>query len=902
MIVDEEAYLMHYGIIRRSGRYPWGSGGNEVARSRTFLDIIKELRDKGLTDVEIALGFNTPEHKFTTTDLRALTSIARNKVKQANIGEAERLREKGYSNSAIGRKMGINESVVRSLLAPGEKDKLDVLHATANMLKQQVAEKKYIDVGTGVERHLSVPISKEKLQTAIASLKEEGYKVHYVKIPQLGTNQLTTLKVLAGPGVGYSEVYANRGSIRQISETTIDGGRSWFGIHPPLNVSPKRVDIKYADQGGAELDGVVYVRPGVPDVSLGGRQYAQVRVAVGGTHYIKGMAMYKDDLPPGVDLQVNVNKTNTGNKLDALKPLKTDKDGNVDWENPFGALIKPGGQQYVRDAKGNVKVKSAMNIVNDETNWETWSKTLSSQFLSKQHHTLAKAQLDMARERKQQELDEIMSLTNPTVKRRLLEAFAEDADSSAVHLKANALPRQSNHVILPVPTLKDNEIYAPTFHNGERVVLVRHPHAGPFEIPELVVNNRNREGRKLIGNEASAAVGINSKVAQKLSGADFDGDTVLVIPNNSGRVKTRGSLDGLKNFDPIHSYPGHAGMKPMTDRQLQMEMGLISNLITDMSIKGATDSELARAVRHSMVVIDSKKHGLNYKQSAIDNGISQLNKKYQAKPNGRSGGAATLISRAKSEIRVEERKPRPAKLGGPIDKKTGERVFVPTGNKFVNPKGKLVTRTESSTKLAEAKNAHTLSSGTPIERVYAEHSNSLKAMANKARLAAVHTPSHVYKSDAAKVYSREVASLNQKLRIAEMNRPRERNAQILANAVVRKLRDANPDMEKDELTKVKSAALAEMRVRTGAKKTRIEITDSEWAAIQAGAIHDTKLREILKNADLDVVKTLATPKVKLLMTSAKIRRAQSMLAQGFTQAEVANQLGVSLTTLKNSLK
>lgn len=84
--------------------------------------------------------------------------------------------------------------------------------------------------------------------------------------------------------------------------------------------------------------------------------------------------------------------------------------------------------------------------------------------------------------------------------------------------------------------------------------------------------------------------------------------------------------------------------KPM--KNTQTEMGKISNLITDMTLKGATQDELARAVRHSMVVIDAEKHKLDYKQSEQDNGISALRKKYQGTvdENGRyHEGAATLI-------------------------------------------------------------------------------------------------------------------------------------------------------------------------------------------------------------------------------------------------------------------
>ena len=51
-------------------------------------------------------------------------------------------------------------------------------------------------------------------------------------------------------------------------------------------------------------------------------------------------------------------------------------------------------------------------------------------------------------------------------------------------------------------------------------------------------------------------------------------------------------------------------------------MGKISNLITDMTLLGASEDKLARAVRHSMVVIDDEKHHLDYKQSEKDNNIA----------------------------------------------------------------------------------------------------------------------------------------------------------------------------------------------------------------------------------------------------------------------------------------
>lgn len=877
MLMDEDAWLAHYGILRRSGRYPWGSGGEGPATSKDFLGMVESLRKQGLNDTEIAKGFG-----ISTTDFRNARTIANASQKQAFVSQAQKLKDKGYSNIAIGKRMNINESSVRALLAPGVKDKADVLEATSNMLKSEVEKKGYLDVGVGVER--LVGVSDSKLKAAISNLQGQGYGVHYVKVEQIGTGQQTTIKVLAKPGVTYGEVFRNRDKIRTISEVSEDGGRSFTGMQAPLNVSSKRIAIKYGNEGGAQADGVLYVRPGVKDLSLGGDQYAQVRVSVDGTHYIKGMAMYKDDLPAGVDIMFNTNKDSTGNKLDALKPLKKDEAGNLDPDAPFGAIVR-----QIKDSKG--KVSSAMNIVNDVGDWEKWSKSLSSQMLSKQSPALAKSQLEMMQERKRNELDSIMQLNNPAVKKKLLEGFADDADSSAVHLKAAALPGQKTHVILPINSMKETEVYAPNQNNGDRVVLIRFPHGGKFEIPELTVNNKNPEAKKLLGN-APNAIGINHKVAQRLSGADFDGDTVLVIPNNQGKIKTQPALKELSNFDPIRAYPEYPGMVRIKPRTKQVEMGKVSNLITDMTIQGANTSELARAVRHSMVVIDAEKHNLDYKRSEVENGIAQLKAKYQG---GSRGGATTVVSQRKSTDRVPERK-----AGFRVDPVTGKKIFTETGATFTR-NGKTVVKKTTVGKLAETDDAHTLSSGTPIEKIYADHSNTMKALANEARKAAVNTKSVVYSSSAKTAHSKQVASLNAKLNVALKNAPLERVSQVIANAIVRQKQLENPDMDSATLKKVKGLALVTARARTQASKTRIVITDDEWAAIQAGAITNNKLKDILNNTDLDQIKELATPREKILMTSTKTQRAQSMLNAGYTQAEVAQALGVSLTTLKNSL-
>ncbi len=392
-----------------------------------------------------------------------------------------------------------------------------------------------------------------------------------------------------------------------------------------------------------------------------------------------------------------------------------------------------------------------------------------------------------------------------------------------------------------------------------------------------------------------------------MSGADFDGDTALVIPVNSRvKVRTSKTLKGLEGFDPKEAYPYKEGMKVMTPDMKQKQMGMVTNLITDMTLKGADSDELARAVRHSMVVIDSEKHKLNYKQSELDNGIAALKDKYQNNGDGRHG-VSTLISRAKSPEMVEARKD--YTLGPNSIYEDGSKKYTPTKETWTTTdrRGnvKVHTRMQESTRMAEATDAFTLTSGgsrknpgTQMEAVYADYANKVKALANSARKEFVSTPSLKYDPDAKKAYQVEVDSLNHKLNIALKNAPKERQAQLLANQIFEAKKQADPSMDKDHIKKAKGQALTTARARVGAKKQRVDITPSEWTAIQKGAISDSKLRAILNNADLDKVKQYATPRSTATISNANKTRAVAMARSGnYTTREIADALGVSTSTI-----
>ena len=934
-----EDILMHYGMPKRSGRYPWGSGEDPYQHgSSDFLSRVDEYRKQGITytdengklykgDTAIAKTLG-----LTTSQFRTELSLAKDERRMYDVATAKRLRDKeGMGATEIGRKMGLPESTVRSLLNENSEARMNQAKKTAEFIKKQIDTRGMIDVGTGVERELGV--SKEKLKEALYILERDGYPIYKGGIPQINNpGKQINQKVICPPGTKHNEIY-NYENVHSLNEyISRDGGDTFEKkFNYPASMDSKRLKIRYAEEGGVDKDGIVELRRGVDDLSLGESRYSQVRILVDKTHYIKGMAVYSDDMPDGVDVVFNTNKKQGTPMTKVLKEIKSDPD------NPFGSLIKDaeqGGQYWYTDKDGKKKL-GLINKRADEGDWDDWQDALPSQFLGKQSRSMAKKQLDLAKADKMAEFDEICSLTNPTVKKHLLEEFADNCDSAAVHLKAAALPGQKYHVIIPVNTLKDTEVYAPNYENGTKIALIRYPHGGTFEIPILTVNNKHGAAKKLIGDKSIDAVGINKNIADRLSGADFDGDTVMCIPthDSKGKVKVTSTpaLKGLEGFDPKLEYPERPGMKYMKDPKTgkdstQMQMGVISNLITDMTLGGASQDELARAVRHSMVVIDAGKHKLDYKKSEVDNNIAALKNKYQrhidADGNVHVGGASTILSKSKGEYSVLKRQgtPKinikgkewydPSKPEGSLIYKTADNVSyeVEKTNKRTGVTTTVTKyRKQKSTKMAETDDAYTLVSDAkhPMEMLYADYANSMKSLANKARVEMASTGKIAYSSTAKKTYQTEVDSLMDKLNTALLNATRNRAAERMTNAEVKAKKIADPNMTKDDIKKAGQQALTKNRAAVGSvarRERNIDITPKEWEAIQAGAISESKLKQILNNADADKLRQLATPRTTSKLSTAKINKIKAMSNSNYTLQEIAKSLGVSTTTVSNYLK
>ena len=859
-----EDYLMHEGVAhdedppgRGSGRYPFGSGERPHQHSWDLKARYEKLKAMGMSEKEIAaaMGYTKQEWDKKTQQwvegghiakLRAEKEIA---VAEVNSDQYEEVMwyynhidpktGKPYKRAEIARILGINESSVRSIENTKSSAADNQLFRASEELKRISEEKGFLDISKGAE--LTLGVSPDRMNTVVEVLKNEGYTVQNINIPQPShPGRYTTMTVLCPPGME-GQAFKHRYEVKSLEDISgIDDVATMKGWQEPVKVDLDRVKILYDENGGSAKDGMIEIRakldangnpiPACEDLSLGNARYGQVRIAVDvskeglrdsdgnliTTRYIKGMAVYNPNLPEGKDILVNSNKSIEDGVKKALKEY------NEGSANPFGATVV---QTYIHDKDGNVVMDpktgkpklSAIQFVGTPTDdnhdmhvegsWGDWNRNLPAQFLAKQSLPLVKQQLKLKSLDTEAQYKDILSMTNTTVKKKMLIDFADSCDAAAADLKAAPLPGQGVHVIMQSSTLKDNEIFAPNYANGTTVALVRFPHTGPFEIPICTVNNNDKESRNQIGKNAKDGVCVSNATASKLSGADFDGDTCIVIPmtrkNSEGGfdkiVNIKSSeIEGLKNFNPTAEYGEkkfpNTKYHKMTAKEKGIEMGVVSNLITDMYAKGCEDyGHLERAVKYSMVVIDAEKHKLNYKQAEKDYNIKELKDIYQKNADG-SHGASSLLSRSKSPADVPVRSERYL-----IDPETGEKNYLSpkkttkmersrvkaeapseyrwidengkahkskyfkdekgkdiytttdgqikqdkTGNYYYDKgsgkevwvnTGKVIPITQEVTKMEKYRDANKLLSDNPneIERTYADYANHMMSLANTAR-------------------------------------------------------------------------------------------------------------------------------------------------------------------------
>lgn len=998
--MSEKLYLEHTGTPQRfdfdpngSGRWREGSGKNPHQHGYNFFyEVTKATQDyPGKSKDWIYQNvFN-----MSTKEARARYAWQSEDIKNSMISRCYKMRydangNKKMSPKAIGKELGISTRTVENYLKIPEGVKERAIENTADALRKTLQEytdknkksdgPQFLDVGEGTAGRLKV--SEEKLAAALDKLKDEGYTVSNIQVDQINpliSGQKTTMQILGNEGLSEHDqniqAYKKLDNIHIVDEYySEDNGQTFGHIHPPVSVDSKRIQINYADENGQQpKDGVIELRPGVADLSLGKNQvYSQVRIAVDDKYYLKGMAIYANDLPDGVDIRFNTNKKEGTPMEKVFKLMKTtrtlsngdpDPTAPIDKENPFGATIIPierGGQSKYIDKDGKEQW-SCINKVNEEGAWEKWNKVLAPQFLHKQPKELVEAQLDITYHRKLEEYEQISKVTNPTLKKKLLAEFADGCDESAVDLKAWAMPNQTTKVLLPLTTIDEKECYCPDYPPGTSLVCIRYPHSGPMEILRVKNNLSNKQGQEIFGSSPRDVIGISPKASYKLSGADFDGDTVVVIPDNIGRIKDQEYPERLRNFDPKVNYATDGSKITMDKRTHSLEMGKAANLITDMYEKGASTLELIDAIAYSMVIVDAKKHKLNWKQAQEDFNIKALRKKYQGTTQG---GASTLISRASGPSYVNERA-----IGTTTDIETGKKKYRETekyqnyvkSNKIgedengkpiyehLKPKGgvrkhkfedgeytwgKKVPDKEAgdgvkkwikvpepewipatdkdkvkvkSKKMYEVDDAYELVSDpitmTPKERLYADYANKCKALARKTRLESENIKENDVNKKAAETYAEEVKSIEDKLFYRTTLSPSDRQALRIAQTHMKAIRDENPYMDIEDYKKKSAQAMSAARSRvfpTG-KKEKIDITPKEWEAINADAISKTKLDKLFRYTNDEQIKEYAMPKTKSkgeMLSPAEIATIKSYREHDRTWAEIAPLFGVSVSTLK----
>ena len=129
--IDE---LMHYGMPRRSGRYPWGSGKDPYQHCTDFLSRVKYLSDNGISDEDICKSLGLTKQEFeieksfamvhdmvkqgksekeiaealgtTTTKVRLQKTMIKDGHRAVEVDIAKELREQGYSLNEIAKQMG----------------------------------------------------------------------------------------------------------------------------------------------------------------------------------------------------------------------------------------------------------------------------------------------------------------------------------------------------------------------------------------------------------------------------------------------------------------------------------------------------------------------------------------------------------------------------------------------------------------------------------------------------------------------------------------------------------------------------------------------------------------------------------------------------------------------------
>lgn len=363
-ITSESNILEHYGTKRHSGRYPWGSGDNPYQHSGDFLSRVEVLKKKGLSEKDILESINDSlpkEYQMSLSEFRVAKRTAIHERKTSEYEQIHKLKDEDHLGwTEIANQLGMSESSVRSKYAGNADKKAQRAKNIAETLKKEVDKKGMIDVSEGA--NFALGVTDTELQDAAYTLEAEyGYKRYGVGIKQPTNNrQQTNIMVLAKPEFDQKYAYNHQEQIDSLGDYhTDDGGETFTKLQRPSSLDSSRVAIRYGDEGGLDKDGVMEIRRGVPDLDLGKSHYAQVRILVDGDHYLKGMAVYSDDLPDGVDVKLDYKRSEQENGIPELKQkwqIRVDEEGAIHYGGASTLLSRRKQTVRVPERRGSVRV------------------------------------------------------------------------------------------------------------------------------------------------------------------------------------------------------------------------------------------------------------------------------------------------------------------------------------------------------------------------------------------------------------------------------------------------------------------------------------------------------------------------------------------------------------------
>ena len=129
--MTDEEFLEHYGIKRRSGRYPWGSGKDPYQHGRDFLSRVEELKKNGWKETTENIE---KEFGMKSSQYRREKSICKDERRMLQVARAKSLREDGLRTSQIAKEMGVNESTVRGWFNEESENRMMKCRETADFL------------------------------------------------------------------------------------------------------------------------------------------------------------------------------------------------------------------------------------------------------------------------------------------------------------------------------------------------------------------------------------------------------------------------------------------------------------------------------------------------------------------------------------------------------------------------------------------------------------------------------------------------------------------------------------------------------------------------------------------------------------------------------------------------